>query len=240
MLKTWVNVNRFQHGNAIFIKKSFWVSVCYINPSKQLCPDLDYNMAQSTVLFMFTTVRFIGSLSLTFSKSFKMTENWQPKQTTPPEQSERLWAAAHQNHRWVSTCLAVCHWPESASFDYVKLAQGQDEICCTSREVHKQQLPMCKIQHLMVKTKMVWIFNGLSHIRDVCTSVSACVSLHIPHAHLDQYKPQSSSIQGLVSLQCLNISWKQKRENKHELWCSLNVWMAQHDSIKTLLCFLWK
>lgn len=63
-----------------------------------------------------------------------------------------------------------------------------------------QQLPMWEIQHLTVKNEVVWIF---------------CVSMcFLTHTHLDQYEPQSSSIQGLVSLQGLNISWKQKEKIK--------------------------
>lgn len=108
--------------------------------------------------------------------------------------------------------LAVCQWPESASWDKVKLALEQDEICFTNFQVCIQLLLMWEIQHLMVENEMVWIF---------CTSTSVCF---LTHTHLDQYQPQSSSIQGLVSLQGLNISWKQKEKYKdHEPWCFLNV-----------------
>lgn len=60
-------------------------------------------------------------------------------------------------------------------------------------------------------TSHSWNWSEFLMGRPPGVCVYVCVSLHVTHAHLDQYKPHSSSIQGLVAFQCLNISWKQKK-----------------------------
>lgn len=66
--------------------------------------------------------------------------------------------------------------------------------------------------------------------------MSLCFSTH---TNLDQHEPQLSSIQGLILLQGLNMSWIQKETIKgHEL-CFLKAWVSQYDLIEGRLWLLW-
>ena len=235
--KTRGNVNRFQHWNTIqslFVTKNHSRTTIFRQLDDTIC----------CILFSPLYITLVTHINLHLLKS-DMTKNWKLP-TWVGNNYKAEWEAVSRSKPKPQMSL---NRPGSMPLTWISFI-WQCETCSGTRRgvshilsLKNSGVRMWEIQHLIVKNRMAWTFSWwvqIVHQESVWFNVS--VFLHTLYTYLGQYKPQSSSIQGLVSFQCLNISWKQKRDHKKKFmddstWLNTGTPLLPSRGAQALLSF---